>query len=1054
MRALSGELRGQLERSVVTAREEAERTARAALETLGIERREAFPGISEEDRQLRVQLRARARQLGEGDLEAGIDPLVEEIAYEGWHRMLFARFLAENSLLMHPSGVAVTLEECAELAGEEGEPDAWMVAARYASAMLPSIFLQDDPSARVRFAPEGRNALERILNELPPAVFQADDALGWVYQFWQSKAKKAVNESGVKIGAKELPAVTQLFTEDYMVRFLLENSLGAWWAARHPESPLIKEWEYLRLLEDGTPAAGKFEGWPDRAADVTMMDPCCGSGHFLVATFEMLRQIRMEEEGFSQRDAGDAVLRDNVHGLEIDPRCTQIAAFALAIAAWKSGGYRDLPSINVACSGIPAKGQLEEWSRLAGRDVNLRMTLEQLYELFSEAPVLGSLINPRAPSNTGSLFAPDYAHVEGLLERAFREQDSDLGLIPLFQASAARVGRAAALLSGRYTLVATNVPFLARSKQSLVLQEFARLEFPDSTSDLATLFLERSCTFSAPGGTIAIVTPQNWRTLGSYRQLRRRTLRERTLNIVVNLGADAFITPMWDFKIGLSVMTSSYPADHHAFVGMDVSDASNTSEKARSLSESTCKLLRQTELLQSVDARIILAEVASGQLLSYYVDVHAGIQTNDYQRYVRFYWEVASRERMWERYLSAPRADSGDKGMTNVLLWCNGKGPLESEPGAVIRGVPAWGKQGVAVGVVGQLPCTLYCGDRYDQAVAALIPRQQENLAAVYAYVSSAEYRQAVRDIDQALKVTPATLTKVPFDLEHWQTVAEGAGGLPELYSTDPTQWLFKGEPVHSTDPLHVAVVRLLGHCWPDQQRGHLDVLADEDGIVPLVPVLNEQPAAERLRALLAAAFGDSWSTDKQDALLSQGGYGGKDLAAWLRDGFFSQHAKLFHNRPFIWHIWDGTRDGFSALVNYHRFNAATLERLTYTYLGAWIDRQRGDRDAGVPGAEGRLVAALNLQQKLNAIREGEPPYDIYVRWKPKHEQPIGWDPDLNDGVRLNIRPFVEAGVLRSKFTINWNKDRGTNPDGSERRNDLHLTLAEKRAARAEAEVA
>jgi hypothetical protein len=100
------------------------------------------------------------------------------------------------------------------------------------------------------------------------------------------------------------------------------------------------------------------------------------------------------------------------------------------------------------------------------------------------------------------------------------------------------------------------------------------------------------------------------------------------------------------------------------------------------------------------------------------------------------------------------------------------------------------------------------------------------------------------------------------------------------------------------------------------------------------------------------------------------------------------------------------------------------------------------------------LAAALELQVRLEQILEGEAPFDIFVRWKETREQPIGWEPDLNDGVRLNIRPFVEAGVLRSKFNINWRKDRGKNPDGSERHNDIHLTLAEKQAARQKAGVA
>ena len=125
------------------------------------------------------------------------------------------------------------------------------------------------------------------------------------------------------------------------------------------------------------------------------------------------------------------------------------------------------------------------------------------------------------------------------------------------------------------------------------------------------------------------------------------------------------------------------------------------------------------------------------------------------------------------------------------------------------------------------------------------------------------------------------------------------------------------------------------------------------------------------------------------------------------------------------------------------------LEKLTYTYLGQdWVERQRVEVRDDIAGAEARLSAALNLQRKLEAILEGEEPFDIYVRWKEQHEQPIGWEPDLNDGVRLNIRPFMEAGVLRSEPNIHWNKDRGRNPDGSERQNDLHLSLAEKREAR------
>ena len=254
-----------------------------------------------------------------------------------------------------------------------------------------------------------------------------------------------------------------------------------------------------------------------------------------------------------------------------------------------------------------------------------------------------------------------------------------------------------------------------------------------------------------------------------------------------------------------------------------------------------------------------------------------------------------------------------------------------------------------------------------------------------------------------------------------------------------------------STSPLQVAVARLLGYHWPDQQSDDLDQLVDADGIAALQALPGEPGLATRLRELLATAYANRWSNSVERTLVTEAGSKNSRLEDWLRDEFFAQHVKVFGNRPFLWHIWDGRKDGFSAFVHYHRLDHRTLEKLTFTVLGAWIERQKYEADAGRAGADTRLTAALNLQGRLKLILEGAPPYDIYVRWKEMREQSIGWDPDLNDGVRLNIRPFVTAGVLRSKVNVNWKKDRGTDPDGTERVNDLHPTLEERRAARQQA---
>jgi hypothetical protein len=259
----------------------------------------------------------------------------------------------------------------------------------------------------------------------------------------------------------------------------------------------------------------------------------------------------------------------------------------------------------------------------------------------------------------------------------------------------------------------------------------------------------------------------------------------------------------------------------------------------------------------------------------------------------------------------------------------------------------------------------------------------------------------------------------IPFDLAYWKNQAKTMfpGRIPAPASMSPTEWLFNGHPFGSQAPLQVGIARLVGCNWPRQtsatfmdcpvlERDGLEKHADEDGIVCLSALRGKAPAHERLNSLLAEAFGADWSAAKLTRCLADVGFAGKSLDDWLREGFFSQHCELFHQRPFVWHVWDGRRDGFHAFVNYHRLAAPggqgrrTLEKLIYSDLGNWIDRQSADQKAGVEGADGRVAAAQHLRSELTKILEGKPPYDIFVRWKPLHEQPVGWEPDVSDGVR------------------------------------------------------
>ena len=1041
MAPLPHELRRLLENVIVAARDAAEDAARAALRALSVDREEAHTGISDDDRALRVALRARARQLGDFDL------LVAEVAYEQWHRMLFARFLGENDLLMHPSGVAVTLAECADMADSEGEPDAWMLAARYASAMLPGIFRVDDPSVRVRFARNDIATLERLLTDLPGEAFIADDSLGWVYQYWQSKRKKQVNAAQKKISGVDLPPVTQLFTEHYMVAFLLENSLGAWWAARRPDSPLLQELKYLRLDETGEPTAGRFSNWPESAADITLMDPSCGSGHFLVTALEMLRRMREEEEGLAPGEAADAVLRENLFGLELDGRCVQIAVFALALAAWKVGGYRQLPAMNVACSGVPARGSAAEWRAVAQGDGRLADALERLFFLFNDADTLGSLVDPRRAAETDTLLGVDFDEVAPAMHAALRRYGGDDPAQQVFARAADEVTTAATMLGDTYTLVVTNPPYLGRGAQSEVLADFCLRFHGDARQDLGTVFLDRMSRMLGPSGVLATVTPQYWLFLTGYRSFRKTMLNDYSWRMCARLGAGAFSAITGE--VVQPVLSILWRGPRSRLLLLDAGSAVGPTAKDEMLQRGEFLESSEEQQLGNPDSVVAFAEPGKGVLLSTVASFQPGTQTGDDARYRRTFWELPGIDGVWRRFQTAERGEVHYGGRCHVARWPGVNG-VEGCEGAVIRGRKAWGKTGIAVSRAGNLPVTLYTGDAFSDSATVVLPAEEEDILSLYAYLRSDSYVSAVRAMNTKLLVTNSALLAVPFDLEHWSEVAakQYSDGLPQPHSDDPTQWLYGGGVSDSHRPLHAGIARLFGYRWPEQAADGLDDLADSDGIVCLSPVAGERSASDRVRDLLAEAYGPKWSESVLDRLLRE--EGGSDLETWLRDSFFSGHAKLFHNRPFIWHIWDGRRDGFSALVNYHKLDKRTLEKLTYSTLQWWIDRQRAETASGSSGSEARLAAAVELQGQLARIIEGEPPYDIYVRWKSLSAQPVGWDPDLDDGVRVNIRPFMRAGVLRPGVTVDWKKDRGTNPDGSARENDLSFTVSEKLTARGE----
>ncbi|NGO90406.1 MAG: N-6 DNA methylase, partial [Halomonas sp.] len=1158
-------LRRALEATVIKARDIAELAATQALTRLSVGEAKPADYLNEEQRELRNRLRAHGRQLGDikqDNKQQGITRLVTEAAYQHWHRMLFARFLEQNNLLMYDEHTPLSLAECNELVQD---PDTlrdeqerrcqsgWELAGVLASKMLPQIFRIDSPVFALEFAPEHQRELEKLVIGLATDTFRAQDSLGWVYQFWQSKRKEEVNKSEVKIGADELSPVTQLFTEPYMVSFLLDNSLGAWWAGQrlteadwqtaHSEQELREKaaipgvpLSYLRFVksedtQQWQPASGTFDAWPKRLSELKALDPCCGSGHFLVAAFLMLVPMRMQAEQLNARQAIDKVLSENLHGLELDQRCVELAAFAVALEAWRypdAGGYRTLPELHLACSGLSIAAARDEWkelSRKAGKQ-NLTIALDWMYQTFKDAPVLGSLINPR---RSKAAQIAQWSELQQLLGEALTQDQANQqnqadgeisALTNRLEAGIVAQGlaKAAELLSGQYTWVITNVPYLARGKQHDTLKDYCETYYPEGKNDLATVFLDRCLEFCEQGGTASIVLPQNWLFLTSYRKFREKLLQNDSWHLIARLGPGAFETISGEVvKAILINLSRGNAAGQSADLlhsgeqgnwirGVDVSEPRTAAEKAAGLLADDVKSVEQGKQLGNPDARVTLHDVNADEYLSSIAAGNKGITTNDDPFFVQFFWEQTLWSSGWEFFQSTVQTTLDFGGRSQIVLYENGAGSMrhlashqDRDRGRDRQGRNAWNKPGIAVSCMRNLPVSLYGGAKFDTNVSIITPKNCRELAAIWCFSSSAQYNNAVRDVDQSLKVTNATLVKIPFDRDYWFKVAEELypSGLPQPYTNDPTQWIFHGHPCGSViwdedskwtafgelrvddNVLQVAIARLLGYRWPAELDPEMELAAeqrewvercqalagfvDDDGIVCLPPVRGEKAADQRLEALLQATYGDAWTTPLKNRLLDS--VGSKSLSLWLRDKFFEQHCKLFQHRPFIWHIWDGLKDGFSVLVNYHKLDKAGLERLIYTYLGDWIRTQQAGLANGEDGAQERLAAAEALKKQLEAILEGEKPYDIFVRWKPLAEQPIGWTPDLNDGVRLNIRPFLkardvakkDAGILRWKPNIHWKKDRGKDVESAPwhklgleygegegaRINDHHLSLAE-----------
>ena len=364
---------------------------------------------------------------------------------------------------------------------------------------------------------------------MTPEACEDVEVIGWLYQFYISEKKDEVFDGlkkNKKITPENIPAATQLFTPHWIVRYLVENSLGRLWVLNRPNTSLVSQMEYYIPPEqpetDFLPIKGPEE--------IKVCDPACGSGHMLTYAFDLLYAM-YEEEGYESSEIPEKILTQNLFGIEIDERAGELAAFALTMKArakqrrFLSKGIK--PNICVLENIHFEKDELDAYMDFIGRDLftaSLRTTLEQ----FEEADNFGSLIRPAITDVDETLSLLQAKDISGQL---FLNETHQKVLLALKQAD---------YLSPKYHVVVANPPYMGGKGMNGRLAAWVKDNYPNGKSDLFAVFIERNLDMTRKGGAVAMITMQSWMFLSSFEALRRKILDRYTILTMAHLGARAF----------------------------------------------------------------------------------------------------------------------------------------------------------------------------------------------------------------------------------------------------------------------------------------------------------------------------------------------------------------------------------------------------------------------------------------------------------------------------------------------------------------------------------
>ncbi|MCH4057847.1 MAG: BREX-1 system adenine-specific DNA-methyltransferase PglX [Lactobacillaceae bacterium] len=684
-------------------------------------------GVSGRDTSRRVSLVQRLQTAAaKDDWHTAYDNLVEEASYTWFNRIIALRFMEVNHYL--PSRVAVlsseegwaepdilahALEIEDDLGGfsdeqrdliqhaqETQEPAAmdnayrllFLKQANALNANLPHLFEKTTDAFQLLFTPSYQNGvIKELVTEVPRDDFDVDkegqvEIIGWLYQYYNEEPKDVAFKKS-KYAASDIPAVTQLFTPDWIVKYLVENSLGRYWidvlhtrGDQRSEQDIAQSfgWRYFM------PAAQQTEDVQQqllainshlsdkKLQQITFLDPAMGSGHILIYAFDVFMQL-YQSEGYSAREAANSIVTNNLFGLDIDRRAYQLAYFAVMMKLRQYDRRALTQSVEPQLSDIPKTNilndDLNELTRAYANQLSQQQAqpFQGTVKEFNRGDVLGSLIKPSLDQGILSELQTSAATEPEPAQLSFATANFNFEEM-------SRITRVLTILAAQYTIVVTNPPYMGSGKMTPSLSKFVKREYPDSKADLFAVFMELAQKLNVQNGYHALITQHQWMFLSSFEKLRVK-LRKNVLINMAHLGTRAFE------EIGGEVVQSTAFVMRNAsipsYVGTYERLVNAPSQTAKEdaylemVKDPSCKGLyrtNQTNFEKISGAPIaywasenILHDFDIGFPLGDLVDPRHGMFTGDDKMFLRRWYEVALSKSNFHAANSADALHSGKK---------------------------------------------------------------------------------------------------------------------------------------------------------------------------------------------------------------------------------------------------------------------------------------------------------------------------------------------------------------------------------------------------------